>query len=220
MHPVTAPLVPCSEQSEQVNAALLLKDLPPTMREALKVRVGLARTRSGRMATTQVRVQPVQLHSMPFIQIRPLVLHPVKAGRPKSNHTAGHPQLKGADCSPQSLCYLPVAMTDAAVPSSICILKQECLLLCRAPPPLFLCWLRARPAVSTGASSALSQTAKLLRTARCHSRLVSQSPFWRATQTGALPQGDTAECTADTASLLHANHIAAHPTNTEDTDLN
>ena len=57
MHPVTVSLVPCSEQSEQVNAAMLLKDLPPTMREALKVRVGLARTRSGRMAITQVRLQ-------------------------------------------------------------------------------------------------------------------------------------------------------------------
>ena len=112
--------MPCSEQSEQVNAALLLKDLPPTMREALKVRVGLARTRSGRMATTQVRVQPVQLQPLPFIQIRPLSLHPVKAGRPQSNHTARHPQLKAAGCSPQSLRYLPAATTDAAVPSSTC----------------------------------------------------------------------------------------------------
>eukprot|EP00891_Asterochloris_glomerata_P001823 jgi/Astpho2/1823/e_gw1.00038.108.1_t len=59
-----------NEQSEQVNAALLLKDLPPTMREALKVRVGLARTRSGRMATTQVRVRPVHVHPLPVIQVR------------------------------------------------------------------------------------------------------------------------------------------------------
>ena len=72
------PPVPCSEQSEQVNAAMLLKDLPPTMREALKVRVGLARTRSGRMATTQVRVQPVHLHLLPDIQEGWLSMHPCK----------------------------------------------------------------------------------------------------------------------------------------------
>ena len=74
-HPVIVPLVPCSEQSEQVNAAMLLKDLPPTMREALKVRVGLARTRSGRMAPTQVSFAAFHLHLVPVFRSGWLLLH-------------------------------------------------------------------------------------------------------------------------------------------------